>query len=828
MQKEARLIIIGAGIVGASAAYHLTKMGWRDVLVLDKGDLKMTDGSSSHAPGGVVSLSHNKLLTDWSVYSSDLYARLEPFTGTPESDIYGANRRTYNPVGSLEVALSKARFQDLVREHGASKAYKTEAHLLTPEETKAKVPLLNANEIEGSLFIPKSSLIGGSNATSALARDAAATGGASFIGNVEVSELIFDKGRVRGVKTNHPDMPEIACEQVLVCSNIWAPVLGDQYGVHMPLMAFAHQYAISEPLKELESFDRTNPDHEAVFPTMRELDSAMYYRNHWDAFGIGNYRHRPLMVRPKDIKKTAIHPFTPEDFEWAWSQATKLFPALTGKKLVTKFNGMFAFSVDGMPIMGESHISGLWTCVASWITHAGGVGKSIAEWMSTGETEYDMRQCHIHRFNSYVTTKKYVELTASKNYREIYDIVHPKQPPSEPRGVRLSPFAPRLDELGANYTVFAGLELPNWFEGNADLLETYDVPSRSGWAAEYWSPIQGAEHIATRTTGAMFDLTGLSILELKGSGALDYANYLCSNQMNKSVGSVIYTCWLTPSGGVKRDLAVARLSEDTFWMFVGEGTRPQDLDWVVKHVPAEGVAVSDISDSYTAIGLWGPNARNVLEKVTTYDVSDVGFPYFSSQWLDVGMARVLALRVSYAGELGWELHIPVDQALPVWDELWAAGREHGMIAAGLGAFDSLRLEKGYRGWGSDVHTEYNPYQAGLGWTVRTKKATDFIGKEACIKLKQESLEKKLCCLTLNDPEAVLLGYEPILKGDECVGYIMSANYGYYVKTFIAYGYLPIEHSDEGTELEVEYFGKRFAAVVADEPLFDKEMARLKS
>ena len=827
MQKETRLVIIGAGIVGSSAAYHLTQMGWRDILVLDKGDLAITDGSSSHAPGGVVSLSHNKLLTDWSVYSSDLYASLEPYTDTPESDIYGANRRTHNPVGSLEVALTKVRFQDLLRESGAAKAYKTEAQLLTPEETQAKVPLLNAKEIEGSLFIPKSSLVGGSNVTSALARDAVATGGASFVGNTEVTELVLENGRVKGVKTNNPDMPDIACEQVLVCSNIWAPVLGDQYGVKMPLMAFEHQYAITGPLDEL-SFDPDNPDHEAVYPTMREMDSAMYFRNHWNAMGIGNYRHRPLMVRPKDVKKTAIHPFTPQDFDWAWQQATKLFPALQGKELVTKFNGMFAFSIDGMPIMGESHIGGLWTCVASWITHAGGVGKSIAEWMTTGETEYDMRQCHIHRFGSYATTQKYVELISSKNYREVYDIVHPKQPPSEPRGVRLSPFAPRLDALGANYTVFAGLELPNWFESNAPLLETYEVPGRTGWAAEHWSPIQGAEHIATRTTGAMFDLTGLSILELKGPGALDYVNRLCSNQMNKPVGSVVYTCWLTPSGGVKRDLAVARLNEDRFWMFVGEGTRPQDLDWVVKNAPAEGVIVNDVSDSYTAIGLWGPNARKVLERVTSEDVSDEGFPYFSSRWLDVGMARVLALRLSYAGELGWELHIPSDQALPVWDTLWAAGRDEGIIAAGLGAFDSLRLEKGYRGWGSDVHTEYNPYEAGLGWTVRTKKSANFIGQEACQSLRQAPLDKKLCCLTLDDPEAVLLGYEPILNGEKAVGYVTSANYGYCVKTFIAYGYLPTDLAKEGTKLEVEYLGRRFSAVVADEPLFDKEMARLKS
>ena len=278
---------------------------------------------------------------------------------------------------------------------------------------------------------------------------------------------------------------------------------------------------------------------------------------------------------------------------------------------------------------------------------------------------------------------------------------------------------------------------------------------------------------------------------------------------------------------MRRDLTVARLDDDRFWMFVGEGTLPQDLDWVGRFAPTDGsVVIADVSAAWSALGLWGPNARRVLEKATNADVSNEAFPYFSVQWIEIGAARVLALRISYAGELGWELHIPTDSSLPVWDRLWEAGREFEMAAAGMGAFDSLRLEKGYRLWGGDVHTEYNAYEAGLGWTVRLSKP-DFIGKAACVELKKQPLKKKLCCLTFDDPAGVALGYEPILAGEECVGYITTSNFGYSIGQQIAYGYLPIEYAMPDTQLAVEFLGQRFGVTVRDEPLWDGEMARLK-
>jgi glycine cleavage system aminomethyltransferase T len=387
-----------------------------------------------------------------------------------------------------------------------------------------------------------------------------------------------------------------------------------------------------------------------------------------------------------------------------------------------------------------------------------------------------------------------------------------------------------LEELKPVFTTFAGFELPNWFESNQDLADLYAerIPSRRGWGAMHWSPIQGGEHLATREGAAVFDLTGLSIIEVRGGKALDFVNYLCSNQMDRKVGAVIYTTWLTPRGGVRRDLAVARMGKDRFWMFVGEGTRPMDLRWVEENGDDfTDLVISDLSDAFSAIGLWGPQARALLSTITSADLSNPAFPYFTGQTIDLGYARALALRLSYAGELGWELHVATDQALPVWDMLWEAGQEFGLVAAGMGAFDSLRLEKGYRGWGTDIHTEYTPYQAGLSWTVRLDK-TNFIGAEACRRLAARPADSRLCCLTFYDRDAVAFGNEPIMIGDQCVGHVTSANFGYSIGKFIAYGYLSAEHAELGTRLEVEYGGHRFGATVAPDPPFDPEMTRMKA
>jgi len=818
------VVIIGSGIVGSSTAYHLAQLGWRDILVIDQGDPVENDGSTSHAPGGIVGLSSNKTLTQYAQYGLGLYRSLGD---------YQSDRITFNPVGTMEIAVSQVRFDDLCRLQGAGTSYGVESHLLSPAESGEVLPYLDPAAIEGSLLVPTSSIVCSPHLNGAMQVAAAGSGAVRFIGDTKVVDIEIANGRIAAVVTEGGE--RIACEQVLIATNIWGPVLGDLVGVPVPLMALEHQYLISTPLEVLARFDRTKKEDEIVYPSFRDLDTTLYARQVWDSLGLGSYRHTPRPVDPHTLGKTATHEFTPGDFLGpAWEQLQRLVPPLRGLDPLSfphRINGMFAFSVDGMPIIGPGATEGLWVAAASWLTHGAGVAKTVAEWMVTGDTEWDVRQVNVARFHGYQTTPRYIRTVCAKNYAEVYDLVHPRQPMTRPRNIRLSPFAARHDALGAVYTTFAGLELPNWFESNGNRLDEFSdrIPTREGWEATFWSRLQGVEHLATREGVGLFDLTGLSIIEVAGVGAATLVDLLCSNRIPNE-GKVVYTTWLNDAGGVRRDLTVARLETDRFWFFVGEGTRPQDLAWVRRVARQSGmseVSITDLSDSLTALGVWGPAARTVLSRVTTAALDNEAFPYFTCQWIDVGYAPALAVRISYAGELGWELHFPNEFALPVWDALWEAGKESSLVAGGMGAFDSLRLEKGYRGWGTDVHTDYNAFQAGLGWTVKLDKG-EFMGAEAARRQATQPLSQKLCCLTMEERSGMAFGYEPIMSGDACVGHVTSANFGYSVGKFMVYGYLPAELAVEGTRLEVVYMVRRQPAAVDADPLFDPKMERLRS
>ena len=812
MRTHAQIVIIGAGIVGCSTAWHLAREGWRDILVLDKGDIFYNDGSTSHAPGGMHLTNSSKMMIEFAMYTRSLIAGLQP----PDDPT-----PFFRPVGGIEVAYTPQRLEDLKRRHGWATAYGLESSLISPAEVTERIPVVDANAILGGYWVPHDTNINGWQTAQAIGRAAMALG-VEFVPNTTALDVEVAQGHVAAVLS---DQGRITCEKVVLCTNIWSPVLGDKVGLKIPLLAAQHQYTISSPLPELQGETK-----EVRHPLMRHQDFSLYFRQHFDCYGIGNYRHLPLMVDPYALGKTAMLPFTPEHYEAAWRAATELIPGLRGTTLTTAFNGMFAFSVDGYPIIGESpSVRNFWVATASWITHSGGVGRAVAGLISHGDPGSDIREAELSRFLPHQTTPAYVWARCAQNYREVYDIIHPAQQMEKPRNVRQAPWHRRLEELGAHCFTSAGWEVPQWYEANAALLEKYaeSIPTRTGWAAEHWSPIQGAEHLAVREAVGLFSTAGLAVIEVRGPGALAWLNQLAANQVDKPVGSVIYTALLTPRGGIKCDLTIVRRAEDEFWVITGGALLPLDFAWLRKHLPQDGsVKLTDLAGRYTPLGLWGPNARSVLATVASENVSNECFPFYTAQSITVGAVPVYAIRISYAGELGWELYAPAEYGLALWDALWEAGRPHGLIAAGGGAFDSLRLEKGYRLWGADIHTDYTPLEAGLAWAVRFDKG-DFVGREALIAQKVQGVARRLCCLTLNESGAVAMGKEPILKNGKTLGYVTSANYGYSMGKLIAYGYLPAEFAVPGTQVEVEFFGSRQPATVQRDPLFDPKSTRMR-
>ncbi len=810
MRDQAELVIIGAGIVGASAAYHLQKLGWGDIVVVDQGPLFDTGGSTSHAPGLVFQTNSSKMMCEFAQYTVELLNGLS-YEG----------KSCFYPVGGVEIAHSEARWAELKRRHGWATSYGLDASIITPGEVKELIPIVDENVIYGGYHVPSD---GDARAVAAVAAMAEACGSAvEFVGGTTVTDIVVQDGRVRAVET---DRGRIATGKVLLATNIWGPVLASKVGVILPLFATEHQYIITTPLDELAGETR-----DIVHPILRHQDASMYFRQHRDAYGIGSYQHEPHLVDPFELGKTAMNPFTPEDFAGAWASATELLPPLRGHDFVTKFNGMFAFTVDGMPIMGPvPHAEGLWTAIGVWVTHAGGVGREIANWMNDGAPAVDVHEADISRFQEYVASWAYTHARCAQQYREVYDILHPLQQMEYPRDLRLSVFHDRLKAHGGVFFESAGWERPQWFAENAALLDRYagKIPQRSGWEAQFWSPIEGAEHLAVRENVGLFDLSAFTKLEIGGPGALGYLQYLTSNDIDRGLGKVVYTSLLDQNGGIICDLTITRLGEDHFLVLTGGGSGPHDLAWFRAHAPGDGsVHITDATRGYCALGLWGPGARAVLSEVAEGDVSDAAFPYFTARPLTINMIPALALRISYAGELGWEIYAAPEYGPRLWDTLWEAGEPRGIVAAGGGAFNSLRLEKGYRLWGADIDPDHTPYEAGLGWAVKPDHGL-FLGRDALLQRHDAGIDRRLCCMTLDEPGAVALGKEPIVDGGKTLGYVTSADYGYSVGKFIAYGYLPADYAEPGTKVEVVYFGEHIPATVSEEPLYDPAMEKIKA
>ncbi|MEU9305267.1 FAD-dependent oxidoreductase [Streptomyces sp. NPDC048269] len=804
-----RVVVIGAGIVGCSLADELTARGWTDVTVLEQGPLPAPGGSSSHAPGLVFQTNPSKTLSAFAAYTVEKFSGLEA-DGLP----------CFNPVGGLELAITQERLADLHRRAGYAASWGIRGELISADRCKELWPLLDASKVLGGFFTPDDGLARAVPACRAQ-RERAEVRGARFLERHTVTGIEKQDGRVTGVVTDRGVFP---ADHVVSAAGFWGPVVGRMAGVDVPLLPLAHQYARTRSLPELAGLN--DPRTEASRPILRFQDRDLYVREHIDRLGIGSYAHRPLPVDPFTVPaydEAPVMPsscaFTPEDFAPSWRDCQELLPALAGSEVEEGFNGVFSFTPDGMPLLGESRaLRGFWLAEAVWVTHSAGVARAVAEWMVEGRPRIDVHECDLTRFEDSQHSPAYVADRGAQQFVEVYDVLHPLQPMEQPRPLRVSPFHARQQELGAHFLEGGGWERPHWYEANAPLAEGIDLPGRDAWSARYWSPIAAAEARATREKVALYDMTPLRRLEVTGRGALAFLQRMTTNDLAKKPGAVTYTLLLDETGGIRSDLTVARLATDRFQ--IGANSRA-DEDWLLRHAP-DDVQLRDITSGTCCIGVWGPLARALVQPLTRDDFSHQGFGYFRAKQTYLGHVPVTAMRLSYVGELGWELYTSADLGLRLWDTLWEAGREHGVIAAGRSAFNSLRLEKGYRSWGHDMTCEHTPYEAGLGFAVRMDKG-DFVGRAALEKAGDP--RRRLTALLLDDPAAVVLGKEPVFVGGLPAGYVTSASYGYTLGRCIAYAWLP--PLTAGTPVHVEYFGEKVPAAVADEPVFDPGMSRIR-
>ena len=832
--SKAKCVIIGAGIVGNSIVHHLSKLGWKDLVMIDTGPLPNPGGSTGHASNFIYPVDHGKIMTEITLDSMRQYKELGVF----------------RECGGLELARTEARMDELKRRVASAKCWGIEAEMVTPARARELFPWLEEDLILGACWFPTVGVVDSLRAGTLMRESAQQSGALSVFPNTEVLDMAVEEGRIKSVKTSRGD---IEADYVVIACGVWSPKLARMAGATIPLIPMVHQMIDVGPITAFEA-----TESEIEYPIIRDMCALMYERQAGRNIEVGSYAHRPIVHRPDDIptiEESKLSPtelpFTLDDFEPQLEDAMELLPEMLGgddSEIQYSINGLISMTPDGMPVLGETEeVKGLWSAAAIWIKEGPAAGRMLAEWMVNGVSEIDSHELDISRFYPYARTENYAINRCSEAFNKMYGIVHPAEQWENGRNMRTTPFYERQKDLGAVFFQAAGWERPHWYESNKPLLEKYEgqlMPRDNEWDARWWSPIINAEHLALRESGALCDLSAFAQFEIKGSNVVSYAQKMALAEMDVNIGKAVYTTLLDHKGGMKSDLTMIRTAHDTYRIITGGADGNRDKKWFTDHLPGDGsVQFADLTSGVSTIGIWGPNARKCLQSICSNDLSNEAFPFASAQMLDIDELPVWALRISYVGEMGWELHFPTECGRYLWDILAETGKSFGIIPCGIGVYGTTgRIEKSYRLYGAELESSFSPVECGLA--RRNVKDADFIGKDAYLLEREAEPSATLCSLTVdyhrskNGQQRYMLGGEPVLTADGKEikdrkgrrSYVTSAGNAPSLGKHVLMAYLPPEYAEVGKQLKVEYFCEQYpvtVGVVGSTALFDPKNEKMR-
>ena len=812
LPTTAKAVVIGGGIVGCSTAYHLGKLGWTDTVLLER--RKLTSGTTFHAAGLVGQLRTSANITQLLGYSVDLYRRLEQETGLQTG---------WKMNGGLRLACNAERWTEVKRQATTAHSFGLEMHLLTPQEAQDLWPLMTIDDLVGAAFLPTDGQANPSDITQSLARGARMAG-VKIFEDTPVTRIIVEDGRIRGVET---PQGRIDCEKVVICAGQWTRTLAATVGVNVPLVSVEHQYMVTERIAGV------TPN----LPTLRDPDRLTYWKEEVGGLVWGGYEPNPVPWAVKGIPEGFHFELLTSDFDHFgqfMDLAIGRVPALETAGIKQLINGPESFTPDGNFILGEAPEQRNLFIGAGFnafgIASGGGAGMALAEWVAKGAAPFDLWPVDIRRFGKVHQSTDWVRERTLEAYGKHYTIAWPSEEHRSARPTRRSPLYAHLKVAGACFGEKLGWERPNWF---ADLAAGEVAQDRYSYQRPGWWDAVRREHQAARKAAVLIDQTSFAKFTLKGPDAASALNWIASGNVDRAVGSLTYTQMLNDKGGIEADVTVARVARDEFYIVTGTGFATHDFDWISRNIPAGARAeLVDVTSGSAVLSLMGPEARDILARVCPDDLTNAGFPFGTARRISVASCPVLALRVTYVGELGWELHMPTDVAVTVYEALMAAGASLGLVNAGYRAIETLRLEKGYRAWGSDIGPDHTPVEAGLAWACKMKSGVPFLGRDALAAQLEGGVKKRLAGFTVDSPDVILLGRETIYRDGVRVGWLSSGGFGHTLGKPIGYGYVRAaggvaEDWMKTGRYELEVASERVPCKIHVTALYDPLNARIK-